>query len=69
MCFQPESSLADEAPSKLESEVRLIRTFYEQVEKMAEWPFNAMTLARMVFPLAAPFLPTVIANILTVYIK
>ncbi len=53
---------------RLRKHVSDLEARHDQVRSMAEWPFDALTLVRMVFPLIAPFIPATIETITSSYL-
>ncbi|MFN2622349.1 MAG: hypothetical protein ABR611_05840 [Chthoniobacterales bacterium] len=54
---------------ELDKQQKAVRELYDDVKRMSEWPFNAMTLARMTFPIAAPWLPAILKEVVGPYFK
>jgi hypothetical protein len=44
----------------LDKQQKGVRALYDEVQRMSEWPFNTGTLLRMIFPIAAPWLPALL---------
>jgi hypothetical protein len=53
----------------LDKQQKAVRALYDEVQRMSEWPFNTGTLLRMIFPIAAPWLPALIKGWAEVFIK
>jgi hypothetical protein len=54
---------------ELDKQQNAVRALYDEVKRMSEWPFRAITLLRMIFPIAAPWLPAIIKEVGGAYIK
>jgi len=66
----PDGTLADPLLSKkFDDQKKVIRGLYDDVAKMKEWPFDAMLMIRILFSLAAPWLPAALKQIAGVVLK
>jgi hypothetical protein len=54
---------------ELDKQQNAVRALYDEVKRMSEWPFRAITLLRMIFPIAAPWLPAILKEVGGAYIK
>jgi hypothetical protein len=54
---------------ELDKHQKTLRGLYDDVKRMSEWPFSGATLLRMIFPLAAPWLPALLKEVAQGYIK
>lgn len=54
---------------ELDKQQKAVRGLYDEVQRMSEWPFNTITLLRMIFPIAAPWLPALLKELAGAYIK
>jgi hypothetical protein len=47
---------------------KAVKGLYDEVKQMSEWPFSAATLLRMIFPIAAPWLPAILKEMVKGYL-
>lgn len=53
----------------LDKQQKAVRALYDEVQRMSEWPFNTITILRMIFPIAAPWLPALLKELAGAYIN
>jgi hypothetical protein len=65
----PAGKLTEELTKGELDKQKAVKGLYDDVKHMSEWPFSATTLLRMIFPIAAPWLPAILKEVAKGYIK